>query len=225
MRFSLKPETIAKGMSEHQRVNALPATGHVITDEDLWRSFQRGEDAAFTMLYGRYSDRIYAYLKLLLASNPHQLDDMFQDVWILLFRERSRITAEHNGAFGGWLFRAAHNMAISFLRKKEYSLSLEELNTDTELIEGFVMPATQDKFGNPSTEDMMVRVAREVERLPVLLREVFVLSEFNGLTLDQIASTLGITRTNAKVRLFRARRTIRERLTKGWDASQIGDAI
>src|SRR5437762_3561134 len=149
MRFSLRPEVIAKGMREHERVNALPATGHVITDEDLWRSFQAGEDAAFTMLYGRYSDRLYAYLKLLLSSNPLQLDDMFQDIWILLFRERARITAEHNGAFAGWLFRSAHNMAISFLRKKEYSLSLEELNTDTELIEGFVIAPVQDMLGSP----------------------------------------------------------------------------
>src|SRR5438874_2757410 len=101
-------------------------------------------------------------------------------------------------------------MAVSILRKKEYSLSLEELNTDTELIEGFVIAPVQDMLGSPTTEEMLIRVAKEVERLPVLLREVFVLSEFNGLTLDQIASTLGITRTNAKVRLFRARRGIRE---------------
>src|ERR1044071_7989247 len=111
MRFSLKPETIAKGMLEFEQGRVRDAATQVITDEDLWRSFQRGEDAAFTMLYGRYSDRIYAYLKLLLASQPLQLDDMFQDVWILLFRERARITAEHTGSFAGWLFRTAHNMA------------------------------------------------------------------------------------------------------------------
>ena len=225
MRFSLRPETIAKGMREHEQKHELPATGHVITDEDLWRTFQSGEDAAFTMLYGRYSDRLYAYLKLLLSSNPLQLDDMFQDVWILLFRERHRITAEHTGSFAGWLFRAAHNMAISFLRKKEYSLSLDELNTDTELIDGFVIEASQESFTSPTTADMMVRVTKEVERLPVLLREVFVLSEFNGLSLEQIGATLGITRTNAKVRLFRARRTIRERLTRVWDISEIDDAL
>src|SRR5437773_12454313 len=108
MRFSLKPEAIAKRMDSRS-----VSLGHIITDEDLWRSFQGGEDAEFTMLYGRYSDRLYAYLKLLLSSAPAQLDDMFQDVWILLFRERSRIHADHPGAFAGWLFRTAHNSAIS----------------------------------------------------------------------------------------------------------------
>jgi len=58
-----------------------------------------------------------------------------------------------------------------------------------------------------------------VEELPLLLKEVFVLSEFDKLSLEQIADTLGISRTNAKVRLFRARRVIRERLTKVLDVS------
>jgi len=100
----------------------------VVSDEDLWRSFQNGEDAAFNMLYARYADRIYAYLKLLLTIVPEQLDDVFQEAWILIFKERGREFSGGKGAFGGWLFRVAHNMAISILRKDQHqTMSLEEL--------------------------------------------------------------------------------------------------
>jgi RNA polymerase sigma-70 factor (ECF subfamily) len=201
-------------------IEPASAVSRVVSDEDLWRSFQNGEDAAFNMLYARYADRIYVYLKLLLTGQPQQLDDVFQEAWILIFKERSRFTAGDKGSFGGWLFRVAHNFAISLLRKDPHqTLSLEDLSIDTDLIEGFIVQATQDLFDRPSADEIMLHVVQAVEGLPLLLKEVFVLSEFDKLGLDQIADTLGISRTNAKVRLFRSRKMIRERLTKVLDVS------
>lgn len=210
------------------KARATPKTGEVavqeiISDEEIWRAFQHGEDAAFTMLYGRYADRIYSYLKLLLFGVPSIVDDLFQDVWIQFFRNRERFQISEDGSVSGWLFRTAHNAAISELRKKNPALSIEDLNIDTDLIEGFVTPATQENFDRPSRDDVMQHVIRSVEKLPILLREVFVLSEFNGLTLDCIAETLGITKQNAKVRLFRARRAMREELARAFDISGMGD--
>ena len=209
MQLNLKPEEIG-------------APSRVVSDEDLWISFQNGEDAAFNMLYVRYADRLYGYLKLLLTTAPEQLDDLFQEAWILIFKERSRFYVTGKGSFGGWLFRVVHNLAISLLRKDPYqTISLEELAVDTDLIEGFVVQATQDEYDRPSMDEILLHVVQAVEELPLLLREVFVLSEFDRLSLDQIGDTLGISRTNAKVRLFRARRVIRERISKVLDVSAI----
>ena len=189
------------------------AKNRVISDEDIWRSFQLGEDAAFNMLYVRYSDRVYGYLKLLMVSAPGQLDDLFQETWIVVFKQRDKFSVSENGSFAGWLFRVAHNLAIGVLRRTRHTTSIEDLSIDTELIEGFVVQPAQDTYGAPSTDELMLHVVQAVEELPLLLREVFVLSEFDRLSLEQIGETLGITRTNAKVRLFRARRAIRERLS------------
>ncbi len=200
------------------------AVREIIADEELWRAFQNGEDAAFNMLYGRYADRVYSYLKLLLTGSPGLVDDLFQDAWVQLFRNRDKFHVSGDGSVSGWLFRMAHNLAISELRKKHVALSIEELKVDTDLIDGFITPATQEQFDRPSSDEIMRHVVRLVEKLPILLREVFILSEFNSLGLDQIAQTLGITKQNAKVRLFRARRTIREELARTFDISGMGDA-
>ncbi len=223
MKFKAKPKYKTDTRENSSDLSSVPA--EVISDEDLWRAFQKGEDAAFNMLYGRYGDRLYAYLKLLLAGSHEHIDDLFQDVWIHLFKTRDRFKVKGKGSVAGWLFKLAHNMAISLIRKKPFAFSLEDLHVDTELIEGFVTPATQDQFEGPTAEDLMGRVVQSVEKLPLLLREVFVLSEFNGLSLDEIARTLGITTQNAKVRLFRARRHLREDLTRVFDISEIGNAL
>ena len=199
------------------------STNRVVSDEALWLAFQNGEDAAFSMLYARYADRMYAYLKLLLTTLPDQLDDIFQEAWIVIFRERTRFAVGAKGSTAGWMFRIAHNLAISLLRKDHHrTLSIEELSVDTDLIEGFIVEAPEMAEDRPSTDEIMLHVVQAVEALPLLLKEVFVLSEFDKLSLEQIAETLGISRTNAKVRLFRARRTIRERLTKVLDVSVLG---
>lgn len=215
MYVKLKPEYKAKPDSKVREI---------ITDEELWRAFQNGEDAAFNMLYGRYADRVYGYLKLLMSGSPARLDDLFQEAWIQLFRSREKFTVSGSGSLAGWLFRLAHNMAISELRKKHIALSIEDLNVDTDLIEGFITPATQEQFDRPSSDALMGQVMKSVEKLPILLREVFILSEFNGLALDRIAETLGVTKQNAKVRLFRARRMIREDLARTFDITSMGDA-
>ncbi|MFI5202562.1 MAG: RNA polymerase sigma factor [Candidatus Kapaibacterium sp.] len=221
MYLKVKPEQKAKA---HDRSCAEDTVREIITDEELWRAFQNGEDAAFNMLYGRYADRVYSYLKLLMSGSSGQLDDIFQETWIQLFRNRDKFTVSGNGSVAGWLFRLAHNMAISELRKKHVALSIEDLNVDTDLIEGFITQATQEQFDRPSSDALMGQVMKSVEKLPILLREVFILSEFNGLALDRIAETLGVTKQNAKVRLFRARRMIREELARTFDISSMGDA-
>lgn len=197
------------------------AKNRVICDEDIWRSFQSGEDAAFNMLYSRYADRVYGYLKLLMLSSPEQLDDLFQETWLVVFKQRAKFTVSENGSFAGWLFRVAHNLAIGVLRRSRYTTSIDDMSIDTELIEGFIVQPAQDNYGAPSTDELMLHVVQAVEELPLLLREVFVLSEFDRLSLEQIGETLGITRTNAKVRLFRARRAIRERLSKVLDFNEL----
>jgi RNA polymerase sigma-70 factor (ECF subfamily) len=205
-------------------IDAQPVIIDGITDEDLWRAFQNGEDGAFTMIYGRYSDRVYSYLKLLMAGQSKHLDDIFQDAWLNFFRSRSTFQASAPGAVSAWLFRLAHNMAVSQLRRKP-AISIEDLNVDTDLIEGFTTPAVQEQFDQPNSEAIMAHVMKSVEALPILLREVFILSEFNHLGLDQIAETLGVSKQNVKVRLFRARRVIREDLARDFEISGISDAL
>ena len=190
-------------------------------DEELWLAFQSGEDDAYNTLYHRYSDRLYSYLKLLLSGSleQSQVDDLFQETWICVFRERSRFTIREGGSFAGWLFRVAHNFAISAIRRTKHNASLDELYLDDATITAISVDPVDLSYGTPTTEDVMEKVLQVVAELPIMLKEVFLLVEFDKLSLDQVAESLGISKTNAKVRLFRARRAIREKLSKSIDIS------
>jgi RNA polymerase sigma-70 factor, ECF subfamily len=194
---------------------------HIRKDEELWYAFQAGEDDAFNVLYHRYSDRLYSYLKLLLSGSleQSQVDDLFQETWICVFRERERFKVREGGSFAGWLFRVAHNFAISAIRRTKHTSSLDDLYMDEATLAAIAIEPVELNLGALTTEDVMEHVLKVVADLPIMLKEVFLLVEFDKLSLDETAESLGITKTNAKVRLFRARRAIREKLSKVIDIS------
>ncbi|MEO6940561.1 MAG: sigma-70 family RNA polymerase sigma factor [Candidatus Kapaibacterium sp.] len=184
----------------------------VRTDEELWCAFQAGEDVAFTLVYQRYSGKLYAYLKLLIGTTDRsQLDDLFQEVWIRIFKQRDMYVVKEKGTFAGWLFRLAHNLTVSALRKTRHLSSFDDATLDEELLAAVRVEPIE--YGAvTSVEELMALVRKAVERLPLMLREVFILSEYDQLPIETIADTLNISRTNAKVRLYRARKAIREQL-------------
>ncbi len=183
------------------------------SDEQLWHTFQTGDDGAYTQLYKRYGDRVYAYLRLLLSTSERvQLDDLFQETWIKIFQQREKFSVIAGSSLGGWIFRVAHNATVSALRKSRHMGSLDDDELSIEMQRAITVSTSEAFPDDLSTEEIMAHVLRVVERLPLMLREVFVLSEIDRVPLDSIAETLSITRTNAKVRLFRARKMIRELL-------------
>jgi RNA polymerase sigma-70 factor (ECF subfamily) len=61
--------------------------------------------------------------------------------------------------------------------------------------------------------DEVLKILHEVvEALPMQFKEVYLLAEFEHLTIDQVAEAVGISKGNAKVRLYRARQVVREKV-------------
>ncbi len=189
-------------------------TSVTLSDEDLWITFREGDDAAYTLLYFRYADRLYSYLRLLLGpgSQRHSIEDVFQEVWIRIYREKEKFEIREKGTFGGWLFRIAHNHAISLLRRPSHISSFNEM-ADDKFLYHYASTNVQDTLSDEhSAEEIIVILRGVVEELPIAMKEVYLLSEFEHMNMDQVVEALGISKANAKVRLFRARKIVRERM-------------
>jgi RNA polymerase sigma-70 factor (ECF subfamily) len=185
-----------------------------LSDEELWITFRGGDDAAYTLLYFRYSDRLYSYLRLLLGSGSerHNIEDVFQETWIRVYREKDKFEIREEGTFSGWLFRIAHNYAISLLRRPHYVSSFNEMADDKFLYQYASTKAQETLSDDRSAEEIIVMLREVVEKLPMTLKEVYLLSEFERMNIDQVCEALGLSKANAKVRLFRARRIVREKM-------------
>jgi RNA polymerase sigma-70 factor (ECF subfamily) len=189
--------------------------GDALSDEELWRAFAGGDDSAYTLLYFRYADRIYSYLRLLLGSGPerHYIEDVFQETWIRVYKEKEKFEIREGGTFSGWVFRISHNKAISLVRRPHYVSSFNELGSEEQILNNFSSTSTHEILSDhKSVEEVIVQLRAVVEELPIAFKEVYLLSEFEHMNMDQITEMLGISKANAKVRLFRARRMVRQRM-------------
>lgn len=190
-------------------------------DAELFAQFLAHHDEAFTALYHRYAARLLGYIHSILGEAEIACDDIFQEAFLRLFRERSHYEAPNPPDpirnVGGWLFRVARNLALNHLRSRRY---LAEL--DTSFDERLLVPIEESfptLFGNHTDDAMLLEaVDAVVKTLPTNLREAFVLREINGLSYQEAASLMGCTQEAARMRLSRARSAIRHALQPLLDA-------
>jgi RNA polymerase sigma-70 factor (ECF subfamily) len=165
---------------------------NVPEDSALMLRYRDGDVAAFEVLYSRHKDAVFRYL-LRLCQHRDTAEDVFQDVWgkIVKARDSYRPTAK----FSTFLYRVAHNCFIDHIRRNKR-------HTQTAAVDPDSQPDPAD-LPEVETERSLARRRLEValQELPEEQRDVFLLSEEAGLSLDQIASVTDSNRETAKSRL------------------------
>jgi RNA polymerase sigma-70 factor, ECF subfamily len=169
----------------------------VIDDSALMLRYRDGDMRAFEILYARYKGPLYRYLQRL-CRDPEVANDLFQEVWgkVIASRERYEVRAQ----FNTFLFRIAHNCAIDYFRRtgRVPAAALADVN---ELEE--ILPASEADLPETRLSEMQVKAAfkQALDSLPAEQRDVFVLYEESGLSLEEIGKITGVAMETAKSRL------------------------
>ena len=169
-------------------------------DSALMLRYRDGDTAAFETLYRRHNDALYRYL-LRRCRQREQAEDVFQEVWgkIIKARDSYRPTAK----FTTFLYRVAHNCFIDNVRRNKRHTQTVDIEPDTQ----------PDAGEQPELQVERSLARRRLEaalrELPDEQRDVFLLYEETGLSLDDIASITGTNRETAKSRLRYANRKLR----------------
>ena len=87
-----------------------------LSDSQLLLSSARGDDSAFSDLYGRYSVTIYNYL-LRLTQDQAASEDLLQEVFVAVWQGAKHFKGR--ASVKTWIFRIAHNQAISWIRRQQ----------------------------------------------------------------------------------------------------------
>lgn len=201
------------------------ALASAISDEALFERFVAGDDRCYTQLYERYDKKVLTYLRTILREHPDAADDAFQETFIRLFKERKRRTDDPGahapiGSLRSWLFRVAHNLAISYLRGRKKTTGFTESGEEEHVWDERLMVTVEDSFADVygekdplQEEELYGKLLACVEMLPAALREIYVLKELNGLPYEEVTRITGCTYEAARMRLSRARKTLRTALS------------
>jgi RNA polymerase sigma-70 factor (ECF subfamily) len=174
-----------------------------IHDELLVVRCQRGDQEAWGELVRRYNDRLWYYLRRL-SEDDETARQLLQDVWLQVLRGlRSVRQADRLAA---WLYTVARRAAMTHYRAR-YA-SVEQLD------ETSVEQAVDDVTDGETQFDNAELVHYGLSQLGWIEREVLTLYFLQDLSIEEIASTLGVPPGTVKSRLFRARCQLRDVLER-----------
>jgi RNA polymerase sigma-70 factor (ECF subfamily) len=172
---------------------------------ELVEACQRGDAAAFEELVKLTHRDVYT-LALRIVGNPEDAADVSQETYIKLMRAIGSFRGD--AKFSTWLYRVTSSVAISHLRKQARRRA--DLSLDAEGVGE--LQALTDTGAEAERHELKVHLEEALQTLPFGYRAVVVMKDIYGFSLDEVGRQLGITEGAAKVRLFRARQRLKERL-------------
>jgi RNA polymerase sigma factor (sigma-70 family) len=181
----------------------LPRAERLLSDELLAKLTGKGSPRAFAAIYERHHQAIYRYCRSILRNDNDAQDALQSSMMRAYAALRDR---ERDLAVRPWLFRIAHNEAISIVRKRrpEY-----ELNVDLESLDGEVEHKME-------VRERLSTLVEDLQQLPERQRAALVMRELSGLSIREIAGALAISQGAAKQTIFEARSSLQE-LSEGRD--------
>jgi len=132
------------------------------------------------------------------------IEDLAQEVFLRAARTLPDFDVEGPARVSTWLLTIARRLSVDVRRERR--LRVQSLSEEMAIAD----PVT------PETERERREIGRALStaasQLPDDQRDAFILAEFHGLTMFEIANVLGIPENTAKTRLFRAREKLRQLL-------------
>lgn len=183
---------------------------------DLVDRLVAGEEAAYGELVRLHGPRMLSVAGRYL-SRPADAEDALQDAFVNVVRSIGRF--QRASTLETWLHRIVVNCSLMSLRRQRRRP--ETLLEDSAVESG---AASRWKCWPPSSaHDAVVAaeistvVRRSVDRLPPTQRSTLLLREVDSLALKEIASLLDVGVSTVKIRLHRARRSLRRTLGRSLD--------
>lgn len=184
------------------------------TDEALMGQLSAGSHEAFDELVARYQSQVltfcYAFMR-----NREAAEDVTQEAFLRVFRNSKRY--QPVAKFTTWLYKIAANLCINELKKGKLrqNLSLDEPAGEdpegTKIIER-VASGNSSPLTEAERHEAQHLIGKAIDHLPDDQRTTLILVEYHHMQYQEIAEVLGVTVSAIKMRVKRARETLRETL-------------
>ena len=180
------------------------------TDEQLLQQYSKGNNKAFETLYARYRKPVYHYFYRQ-VSTPASADELHQDVWLKVIKSCPQF--KQQASFKTWLFKIAHNTLVDFYRSSNQRGHLQ-LVTETEEPGDLPILETEPLEKELQNRQIQDIILKGIESLPHEQKEVFLLHEKSGLSLEDIARITQGSFESTKSRLRYASQKLRRHLAQ-----------
>jgi RNA polymerase sigma-70 factor (ECF subfamily) len=176
-----------------------------VEDAQLLERSRRGDQGAFSELYGRYQAAIYRYAVHMCGQNTG--DDVVQETFLVVLRQRGRADAPRH-TVAGYLFGIARHIVLQRLGTR-YEPLTDSGDEDVSQVASDALTALEDL----TRAETIAAVRAAVQSLPLAYREAVVLCDLQEMDYAAAAGVLQCPIGTIRSRLSRARALLAAKLS------------
>lgn len=179
-----------------------------LSDIELIEQTLAGNQAAYADLIKRHQRFVFT-LAMRFSKNREDAEEIAQDCFIKAYRSLSNF--QRQSKFSTWLYSIVYTTAMTFLRKKRVDTdSIDDENTYIQL-ENSASSHDANSVENKSRSYYLNQAITQLLPDDAAIITLFYMGEQS---LDEIGNTLSIEPNTVKVKLFRARQRLKEKLER-----------
>lgn len=181
----------------------------ILNERDYFTRISLGDEMAFEEIFFHYAARIHPFIKKM-ARSEEVTEELVQDVFVSLWRSREKLPEINN--YAAYIFTIATNKTYNYLKSKAREIKhLQELTV------------AEKDFTNNTIETIDLNESRElinklVDQLTPQKRLIYRLTREEGLSHDEIAQQLHISKNTVKNHLVETLKFLRDNLHKSHGA-------
>jgi len=170
-----------------------------LTDDELVKLYEIGNNEAFEILLLRHKSKVYSYIYMV-VHNRELTEDIFQDTFVKAIATIQQGRYVESGRFLGWINRIAHNLIIDHFRrvKNENTFSADAIDYDIVDNAKLSEKSVEDIISN---EQVLVDVVQLIDFLPPIQQSVVRMRYFEDLSFKEIAEKMDVSINTALGRM------------------------
>jgi RNA polymerase sigma-70 factor (family 1) len=173
----------------------------MIRDNEIIRRIRQSDEEQFESLFRSSYVSLVRYAKTIVKDHD-SAEEIVQDLFFRLWQDRQKIKIE--SSLNGYLFRAVHNRCLHWLSHSKvvdrYAQEMAMKETEK----------TESPVDIIQYNELQVKIARIIEKLPERCGQIFCMNRFEGLKYTEIAEKLSISVKTVEANMGRALKEFRK---------------
>lgn len=178
----------------------------LLSEDEILNRIVRGEKDLYALIIRRYNQRLYR-IALSIMNNELEVEDVMQVAYIKAYENLDKFRAQ--SSFSTWITRILINECLMNRKKREHIVTKERGIFFPTI---YQKPVVQTPLMKVINSELKTILEFSIRKLPEKYRTVFIMRELEDMSVPETMECLGLTETNVKVRLNRAKVMLREKL-------------
>ncbi len=180
-------------------------------DSILVKKVKKGDIHAYETLVNKHMQSVYT-IALRIVKNNEDAEETAQDVFMKVYK--SIHSFKGDSKFSTWLYRITYNLAISKTRKKKTEL----VNIDETIVSDSEVFETYEDISKIEKTEKNIILKKAINKLKEDEAIIITLYYLKENSIEEISEITNFTKSNVKIKLFRARKKLFTLLRKSKEA-------